>query len=800
MPKNQTKSTKKFDAADVALEYLRRGYQPVPIKEGEKRPRDKAWQSLDITEANVKDYFEPFDNIGLQLGDRSGGLTDVDLDCPEALDLADVLLPTTEAVFGRPTKLRSHRLYITDLCTTEQGAAIQYVERPPLCPREEDKSVMLVELRIGAGDKGAQTVAPGSVHPEGEKILWDDEGDPTQVAGDDLKRHVARLAAATLLTRHYPVEGARNEGALVLGGVLARAKWPADEIKKFVSVIARRAADDEAGERGKSAARAVDLVAERKPTPGLPRMREVWGADLTDLAAKWLGLDDSAAAKDRGSAKSDSQTDFLISLAADADLFHSPEGISYADINVNEHRETQLINSKSTSGFSALLRYRYFEATGGAPNSESLRAALNTLAAQARYAGSCREVYLRATTLEDKIYLDLADEGWRVVEIDARGWRTVDDPPIRFLRRRGMLPLPLPTKPADDAQLGDALDKLQSYVNVATDRDFCLLVAYLVAALRGRGPYPVLVLLGEPGAAKSTLLELLKSLIDPNKAPLRSPPREARDMFVAASNGHLIAYDNLSDLKDSLSDMLCRLSTGGGFGTRALYTDDDEMLFDAMRPVALTAVDNVVVRGDLADRSLFLTLRAIPDTKRRRKAELWAAFERDRPLILGALLDLAATGLRQLPNTKLKEFPRMADFAEWGVACTRGEWKPDYFIQAYTLNRAGATTAIVEEDLIAAALATFMEDREVWTGGTNVLLTKLNAAADEVTQKHKYWPKAPNTLSRRINRLTGLLRKIGIVITAEIDSKTKRHGWRIKNEKWSGGARSGDRRRSEEAD
>jgi hypothetical protein len=797
MPSKIAKVGNTFDAAVVAREYLLRGWQPVPVEVLQKKPRRSAWQSLPITEANVEDFFGLKDNIGIQLGARSAGLTDVDIDCPEALPLADLILPATNAIFGRQSKPGSHRLYVTDLHATEQKAAIQFREPPAL--RMDGKPATLVELRIGAGEKGAQTLAPGSLHPSGEAVRWDSEGEPSQVAGEELKIAVGRLAAAALLIRHYPADGARHDAALAFGGVLARAKWTADEIKKFVWAVARAASDGEARERGESAAGGVALVAEGKPTPGLPRMREVWGADLTDNVAKWLGLDDSGS-KDRGRAtKADNQTDFLIALAADAELFHSPEGISYADIIVNGHRETQLINSKNTTvGFAGWLRYRFFEATRGAPNSESLRAALNTLAASARYAGSRHEVYLRVATVADKIYLDLADEDWRVVEIDAQGWRIVDDPPIRFLRRRGMLPLPSPVKPASDGQFDNAIDKLSSYINVATEEDFCLLVTYLAAALRGRGPYPVLVLLGEPGAAKSTLLELLKGLIDPNKAPLRTPPRDARDMFVAASNGYLVAYDNLSDLKDWLSDMFCRLSTGGGFGTRALYTDDDEMLFDAMRPVALTAVDNVVVRGDLADRSLFLTLRSIPDTKRRRKAELWAAFERDRPFILGALLDVVAAGLRQLPNTRLTELPRMADFAEWGEACSRYVWKNGFFLRAYGLNRVGATSAVVEEDLIAGALATFMGERAIWTGETKQLLTELNDAADEATKKHKYWPKAPNALSRRINRLAGMLRKIGIMITAETDSKTKRRGWRIKNEKLGSEARSGDRARMEE--
>jgi hypothetical protein len=281
--------TKKLTAIELARDYRRRGWQPVPIDRGQKTPRDKAWQSLPITEANVKDYFGNDDNVGVQLGARSGGLTDVDIDCAEALDLADEILPATEAIFGRRSKPKSHCLYVTDLCTTDQKAMIRFAEPKTLSNGQE--SATLVELRIGGGDKAAQTVAPGSVHPSGEKVRWDTEGEPTRVSGAVLKKAVAMLAVAALLVRRYPASGNRHEAALVLGGVLARGPaTSADEIKKFVSAVARRAGDEEAEERGNSAAGAVGLLAQGQPTPGLPRMREVWGTDLTDTIAKWLEL------------------------------------------------------------------------------------------------------------------------------------------------------------------------------------------------------------------------------------------------------------------------------------------------------------------------------------------------------------------------------------------------------------------------------------------------------------------------------------------------------------------------------
>lgn len=62
-----------------------------------------------------------------------------------------------------------------------------------------------------------------------------------------------------------------------------------------------------------------------------------------------------------------------------------------------------------------------------------------------------------------------------------------------------------------------------------------------------------------------------------------------------------------------ISDTLCRLATGGGFAVRRLYSDMDEVLFDAARPVILNGIEDIVTRPDLADRAVFLTLEPIPE-------------------------------------------------------------------------------------------------------------------------------------------------------------------------------------------
>jgi hypothetical protein len=118
--------------------------------------------------------------------------------------------------------------------------------------------------------------------------------------------------------------------------------------------------------------------------------------------------------------------------------------------------------------------------------------------------------------------------------------------------------------------------------------------------------YPLLAVSGEQGSSKTVLSKILRALVDPNAAPVRSAPREERDLFIAAGNGHLLAFDNLSDLPPWISDALCRLASGGSFALRQLYTDNEETLFEAARPAILNGIEDIISRPDLADRSIFL--------------------------------------------------------------------------------------------------------------------------------------------------------------------------------------------------
>jgi hypothetical protein len=367
---------------------------------------------------------------------------------------------------------------------------------------------------------------------------------------------------------------------------------------------------------------------------------------------------------------------------------------------------------------------------------------------------------VRLAEHDGDVWLDLCDESWRAVRVSPTGWRVVGGkPPVRFVRARGMLPLAPP-------EAGGSVDDLRSFLNVQDETDFILLVAWLLACLRSKGPYPVLDITGEQGSAKSTLQKLLRALVDPNSAPLRCEPREPRDLVISASNCWVVAFDNLSSIRPWLSDALCRLSTGGGFATRELYTDAAEVIFESQRPVMFNGITDVANRSDLLDRSLLITLAAIPEDQRRAEKQLWREFEKARPKILGALLDAVSAGLAGEGAVKLDRLPRMADFAIWVTACEGAlGWPAGTFMAAYTENRSSANETAMEASPVGMAVMYFMADRQTWEGTSTNLLDALDEAADEKTRRRQDWPKTPRKLSGDLRRVAPNLRRVGLDVS-----------------------------------
>jgi len=329
---------------------------------------------------------------------------------------------------------------------------------------------------------------------------------------------------------------------------------------------------------------------------------------------------------------------------------------------------------------------------------------------------------------------------------------------VRFVRPMGIGALPRPVH-------GGSVEDLRPFVNVKSDLHFRLLVAWIVAAQRPRGPYPILCLQGEQGSAKSTTTRLVRRLVDPNISPTRAAPREVRDLAITARATHVLAYDNLSGIAPWLSDALCRVATGGGFSTRALCTDDEEVIFDFVRPIVVNGIDDVATRPDLADRCLIVTLPAIPKARRRREGDILAAFGDAAPRIYGAVLSARSGAMACEADVQLAELPRMADFAVFATAAERAlGWGPGDFMAAYASNQRDTTAVALDADLVAQTVVRFMRDHGEWSGPAKDLLEELRGLVSTAERESKAWPGAPHVLSARLRRAAPVLRELGVEV------------------------------------
>jgi len=435
------------------------------------------------------------------------------------------------------------------------------------------------------------------------------------------------------------------------------------------------------------------------------------------------------------------------------ELFRTPDGTPYATAWLDGRWETWGFQN---TNFALWLKKRFFEGTGMAIAEQALKDALGVLEGKARWgAGPVRDVSLRTAGDVVSIHYDLADEAGRVVEVTSGGWRVRSDAPVRFRRTKG-------TMPQDAPETGGSTSLLWKYVNAGSDSDRVLILAWLTAALRPTGPYAVLNMNGEQGSGKSTNSRVLRALVDPNAAPLRSEPKDQRDLAIAAHNNWLVALDNLSHVSPDLSDGVCRLATGAGFATRSLYLNDEEALFQACRPVLINGIDEVANRSDLLNRSLSITVPRIEAIKRRTEAEMWSSFEADRPRILGALFDVVSAAMCHLPTVRLIESPRMADFAVWGVAMERAMGWPDgTFLGAYEASQDVGTQAALESCPFVTPLLSILESKRGWDGTPTALYNQIRGKADVDERMQQGWPKSAGALSRGLKRIMPNLRSVG---------------------------------------
>lgn len=715
---------------DAALRYAARGWRVLPVRAGDKVPLTAhGVKDASTDESTIRRWCErwPSANVAVACGAASGGLVVLDCDQAEfswALEKSCGPLPETLTV---ATGRGSHRYFH--------------------CPEPIRTQTLIPHLEVRA--EGSYIVAPPSVHPNGARyrVINDVAPAPLPPALLELLRSPTSPAVPAGAPEKIR-EGQRNTMLTSLAGLMRRHGMTCEGIE--LALIAENAAHCE------------------PPLPE-PEVRQIARSISRYEPAKanrMAAAVPTSPPKDGSSPlqkeERESAATALVKLARDrVELFHFGE-VSFATVTVGQHQETFALRSRS---FRSWLTKAFFEEQQRAAGGEAIASAITTLEGFARF--QCVEcaVFIRLAEHAGKVFLDLCTPTWQMIKIGPEGWQLIEaeNCPVRFRRPHGMLPLPVPERDG-------RIEPLREFINVATDDDFRLIVGWLLAALHPTGPYPVLILHGEQGAGKSTTARILRGLFDPNIAPIRSEPKEPRDLAIAANNSWLCTFDNISHLSDWLSDGLCRLSTGGGFATRLLYSDDEEQIFDARRPVILNSIEEVATRPDLLDRSLILYLPQIMEERRREEGILWPAFEQARPKILGALLDAVSCALRGASVT-LERQPRMLDAAVW---VARAEpafgWQSGTFAGLYCANTSTASELPLETPVGEALRKIELP----WTGTATELLGAIESLTDERVRHSKNWPGSGRGLSNSLRRLASNLRHVGIEVEFTREGKSRR--------------------------
>ena len=440
-------------------------------------------------------------------------------------------------------------------------------------------------------------------------------------------------------------------------------------------------------------------------------------------------------------------------------FFHTPQKEAYATIDMGSHQEIWPLRSKH---FELWLSQLIYKQTKIPIKSQELRDTIRTFEGKALFDAPERQVFVRYARIGDAVYIDLANEKWEQVEITKDEWRVISgkESPVAFKKTPGMLSLPCPTQ-------GGSLNTLRDFLNLEGEHEWHLIVAWLVGATQPEGPFPILILQGEQGTAKTTMANLLRDLIDPATVPSRTKPRTERDLSISANAAWVLSYDNLSCLSGSQSDAFCRLATGGGFGTRTLFTDSSETLFNAKRPLIMNGISDIATRQDFADRAMVITLSPIFDDKRKSEKEIKEAWKHQKPAILGALCNAVSAALRNEGRARLQNKPRMADFAIWVAAAEEAlPWENGTFFKEYMLNREMLVDIGLEDDPVGSTVLEFTKKfpKSEWSGTATELLYALNKIASKALKRDKDWPKLHNALSRKLMRVAGFLRKRGIEI------------------------------------
>ena len=710
----QTKTT-----LETALEYEKLGWSIFPVGK-DKRPLLDSWlelQSRRSTPEEIKKWYTLLPDAGIAVvTGKISNITVLDIDAKHNRSPKEFKIPPT-----------------VSSQTGGGGVHIFFKYHP-----SKSSNGQLFGLGVDLKSDGGYVVLSPSIHNSGKKYEWMLSPSNTEMAevpewliqALDNNKNVEKLWKKET---SEVTEGNRNETAASIAGKI-RQTLPV-ELRETVGWPGMLAWN----------------MAISKPLPE-NELRGIWQS-----IAKY---DTEKSSVQKNEIEKESIEKRIIDSILnnpEVKLFHDDQNDAYISAQISGHQEIWQCKSKALK---RLLSMKCWELIQNPLRSESARSIITTLEGKACFEGPKIKLQNRSAWHGDDLWYDLTNQSWQSIKINEQGWEIVNKPPILFKRYSHSQEQITPSTNGN-------INLLLNYINITDNEQKLLLLVFLVSCFIPDFAHVILIVFGSQGSAKSTLSKLLRLIVDPSLIEVASMPDNQKELIQTLAHHAFLFFDNVSYISESVSDTLCKAVTGSGFPKRELYSDDEDVIYSFKRCIGINGINLVATRPDLLERSLLIELERISPHERREDKELKESFEKDLPVILGGVLDILVKALKIKKTLILTDLPRMADFASWGCAITEAlGYDKEIFLKAYRTNIDKQIETALNENIVATALISFMENKEKWNGTPTDLFRQLSSHAwlQEINTYDKYWPKAANKLSQRLNELSVALQEIGIVI------------------------------------
>ncbi len=483
--------------------------------------------------------------------------------------------------------------------------------------------------------------------------------------------------------------------------------------------------------------------------------------DIEELGKIFASIANKESAKSGGNTKHLSHAEILLCLIESQgdnfEFFHDEQKNQFVRIKVEEHYEILRIKSRE---FSLYLNKLFYESQDKAIGGDSLKNVLNVLSARALFDGNMHKLHNRVAPQDYGMIYDLCNKNWQGIKISEDRVEVINQLPIAFRRYSHQLPQPLPVNGVD-------IREYLKFFNIKSSGSEILMLVWIVTCFVPSIPHTILYLHGIQGSAKSTMMRLLKSLIDNSSVGLLTLVSNKAELAQILSHHWLSAFDNVSEISNEASDTLCRVVSGYTFSKRELYSDEEDVIFSIKRPIAINGINMIFTRPDLLERSLLIELESIPPNKRRTEEEVLEQFEKEKAGFLGAIFDVLSKAIKIKKSINLSYNQRMADFVKWGCAIAEAiGYESSEFLSAYESNLQLHHEEVINSSLPAQMIIKFFSGKTEWLGTAEDLYNRLNTLVEqEGIRTNKYnWVSSPNALGRFLNRLKPALEHYEIYI------------------------------------